>query len=37
MIEVQTKPHESKICRHYVACKICPTLIDPMLNKENII
>ena len=32
MIEVQTKyPENSQICRHYVACKIDPTLIDPIL------
>jgi hypothetical protein len=31
MIEVQTKPPEIKLCRHYIACKINPVIIDPML------
>ena len=29
--QVQTKPPEIKLCRHYIACKIDPKLIDPMM------
>lgn len=31
MAQAQTKTPDNELCRHYIACKINPILINPML------